>query len=57
MVTLLMWTEGMLIVSMLATIIAMVVMMVTAMHDAVGKTLKRATPMATMVRWPKSVPR
>jgi len=25
--------------------------------DAVGKTLKRATPMAMMVRWPKSVPR
>ena len=22
-------------------------------NDAVGKTLKRATPMATMVRWPK----
>ena len=41
---------------MLATTIAMLVMMVTAMHDAVGKTLKRATPMATMVRWPKSVP-
>ena len=26
-------------------------------NDAVGKTLKRATPMATMVRVPKSVPR
>ena len=38
---------------MLATTIAMLVMMVTAMPDAVGKTLKRATPMATMVRWPK----
>ena len=26
-------------------------------NDVVGKTLKRATPMATMVRVPKSVPR